>query len=79
MTLEVRIDTFLTWVAVTRKGVIAAVTGLAAIASLGILPSPYDKYVATILLIANAIGVHQVSNDADPRHLAPPDTGGPTP
>ena len=50
------------YIAEFRKGLIAALGALAVISSMGILPAPWDKYVAAVLALASALGVTLVPN-----------------
>lgn len=45
-----------------RKFLVAAVAALSQALALGMLPSPYDKYVMCALSVAAAYGVYKVPN-----------------
>lgn len=46
-----------------RKFLVAVATGMSQALALGLLPSPYDKYVMCVLAILGAYGVFAVPND----------------
>lgn len=46
-----------------RKFLVAAATGLTQALSLGLLPSPFDKYAVLCLSVLGAYGVFAVPNE----------------
>lgn len=46
-----------------RKFLVAVATGLTQALSLGLLPSPYDKYVVLCLAVLGSYGVFAVPNE----------------